>query len=216
MPTARHGLSRTYVSVVSIACFAPSWTCVPSWPSMTFALSSLACTWPFTSVSLVWPSDCTVLSNSCASVTTFWMSRAIGLLWPFPMVLALRIFRSPLLVRFAMDVRAPGFRAGALPPAQIRQAGARQLSAPGAARRRVDPIHAWDESDRNASAAADMRQGRRPTALELGVSYDGFDFHRSKTHERETAHGKLCHRGPRRDPRPGRVRAREDDGFQRA
>jgi hypothetical protein len=74
----------------------------------------------------------------------------------------------------------PVIRAGAFPPGQIRQTGARQLSAPGAARRRVDPIQAWDESDRNASAAADMRQGLRPTALKLRGSYDGFDFHRSE------------------------------------
>jgi len=44
-----------------------------------------------------------------------------------------------------------------------------------------DPIQAWEESDSEASAAADIRQGRRPTAPKLRGSYDGFDFLRSET-----------------------------------
>jgi len=82
-----------------------------------------------------------------------------------------------LLVRFlAMDVHAPGYARTRFPPGQIRQAGARQLSAPGAAPRRSDPIQAWEESHSFASAAADTRLGRRPTAVKLGDSYDYFHF----------------------------------------
>src|SRR5512146_1381447 len=81
MPTARHGLERTYSSVVFIATFAPSCTFCCSSASDWRAASIWLCTFARISPILSPPWSCTVFSRSCASDTTFWMSRATGFDW---------------------------------------------------------------------------------------------------------------------------------------
>src|SRR5207245_59377 len=58
---------------------APSATVVCISPSFCLAMSSCVLTFDFTSASRLSPSACTVFRSSWASETTFWMSRAIGL-----------------------------------------------------------------------------------------------------------------------------------------
>src|SRR5690348_8880392 len=81
MPTARQGFARTYSSVVLIATFAPSWTLCCSSVSVWCAASICACIFARISPILSEPVSWTVFSRSCASETTFWMSRATGFGW---------------------------------------------------------------------------------------------------------------------------------------
>ena len=79
MPTARHGLLRTYESVVVMATRAPSLTVDWISPNFSRAASYCACTLERIASTWVAPSSLTVLSSSCASETTFWTSRPTGL-----------------------------------------------------------------------------------------------------------------------------------------
>jgi hypothetical protein len=72
-----------------------------------------------------------------------------------------------------MTCRRPPLAGRGFPPGQIRFAGTRQLSEPGAASRRIDPIHAWDESDSGTSAGSDTPLRPQPTSVALAPDYDG-------------------------------------------
>src|SRR5258708_24827848 len=162
MPTARQGFARTYASVVSTATFVRSCTVVWSWPSICFALSSFAWTIDFTSASLLSPSDCTVFNRSCASETTFWMSRAIGegVLPVLPGFVAVRIVGLLGLVRaLRRDVRAPRNADARFPPGQIRQVGFAPLSARDAA----------DSEQSSDSRVGFVRQAPVGTGRQAGV-----------------------------------------------
>src|SRR5207237_5961563 len=156
-----------------MATFAPSWTFVCSSPSICFAESSFTCIFDFTSASRLSPSACTVFSSSWASETTFWMSRAIGLLWPIVVLVCTLRIEVSLRSLAAWRGRTPADCEGAFPTRTSLFARRETLCRRRARHvREQGPIRTWERADSRTSAADDMRLRRAPTVDGRPLDYD--------------------------------------------